>query len=313
MEQVWFSAALWLPLALIATLFSIWFKIAAALSEIAVSAQLTIDAEPGTGSPDAKVAGIGFWAGMDPQLPLIGMAKERQRLSAALRNRGQLLVLGPQGCGKTRVLKELLHDNEGVQYLPWQSSLHGLLVALARTLIEIGHAEFLHRARLPRGRNANIEKWLADQTSIHLKGLLWNSFERAPVPMVLDGIAGCGFATYRFLQQIYRGRGIGLVAAARNPLSLGAAARLFWDPAKTLNIQPLHEEDAARLFDTAIYHFRLRDLDMDDFRKRVLDSARGNPGQIIEMCRLATQPKYISGRYVKFAPLRIDTLIKFGG
>ncbi len=46
MEQVWFSAALWLVLALIATLLSIWFRIATALSEIVVGtvAQLIISA-----------------------------------------------------------------------------------------------------------------------------------------------------------------------------------------------------------------------------------------------------------------------------
>jgi hypothetical protein len=36
MQQVWFSAALWLILALIATLLSIWFRISTALSEIVI-------------------------------------------------------------------------------------------------------------------------------------------------------------------------------------------------------------------------------------------------------------------------------------
>ena len=54
-------------------------------------------------------------------------------------------------------------------------------------------------------------------------------------------------------------------------------------------------------------------LDLDEFREKVLESAHGRPGQIIEMCRLATQPQYLAGRYVKFAPLRIDKLIKFAG
>jgi len=44
MTHVWMLAALWLGLALIATLLSIWFKIATALSEIVVGtvAQLVI-------------------------------------------------------------------------------------------------------------------------------------------------------------------------------------------------------------------------------------------------------------------------------
>ena len=58
MEQVWFSAALWLILALIATLLSIWFRISTALSEIVVGtvAQLIIGALIGTEVLGAKSA-----------------------------------------------------------------------------------------------------------------------------------------------------------------------------------------------------------------------------------------------------------------
>jgi hypothetical protein len=102
-----------------------------------------------------------------------------------------------------------------------------------------------------------------------------------------------------------------LFAASRDALSLGALARLFWNPAKVVNIPPLHDRDAEQLFEAAADHFRLRELDLDEFREKVLESARGNPGQIIEMCRLATQAQYHAGRYIKFAPLRIDTVMKF--
>ena len=50
MEQVWFVAALWLVLALVATLLSIWLRVSTALSEIVVGtvAQLIIGALIGT-------------------------------------------------------------------------------------------------------------------------------------------------------------------------------------------------------------------------------------------------------------------------
>ena len=248
---------------------------------------------------------------MDLPIPLIGLAKERHRLGIAFRNREPLLVLGPQGSGKTRLIREASRDHAGVHYVLWQPSLHELLVAMARALIALDHADFLRRAGIP-GRNvSDIEGWLANQTSVHLKGLLWNSINRLPVPMILDGVAGCGFSSYRFLQRIYHTRGMALLAATRDPYSLGTLTRLFWDPARILHIPPLHARDAEQLFDAAAGHFRLRDLDLDDFRDKVLESARGNPGQILEMCRLAALPQYISGRHVKFAPLRIDTVLKF--
>jgi hypothetical protein len=74
---------------------------------------------------------------------------------------------------------------------------------------------------------------------------------------------------------------------------------------------PIRERDAGQLFEAAADHFKLRNLDLDDFRDKVLESARGNPGQITEMCRLAAQPRYHAGRYIKFSPLRVDTVMKY--
>lgn len=65
MENVWLLAALWLGLALIATLLSIWLKISTALSEIVVGtvAQLVIGAVMGSGALGAKAAWVSFLAG----------------------------------------------------------------------------------------------------------------------------------------------------------------------------------------------------------------------------------------------------------
>jgi glutathione-regulated potassium-efflux system ancillary protein KefC len=65
MEQVWFLAALWLALALVATLLAIWFRISTALSEIVVGtvAQLIIGALVGSGAIGSTAPWITFLAG----------------------------------------------------------------------------------------------------------------------------------------------------------------------------------------------------------------------------------------------------------
>jgi len=244
---------------------------------------------------------------MESQIPFVGMAKEMQRLSLAFRVGDPLLLLGPQGSGKTRLIQEALSINHHVLYIAWEPTPHALLTAMARALVAARHRGFVRRAK----PGADPETWLAVQTSIHLKGLLWTAMESSPMPMMLDGIVGASFPTYRFLQRIYHTRGMSLFAASRDTFSLGALARLFWDPTKTLNILPLPDRNAEQLFDAAADHFKLRNLDLGEFRKKVVRSARGNPGQIIEMCRLATQPQYHRGRHIKFSPLRIDTAMKF--
>lgn len=65
MERVWLVAALWLVLALVATLLSIWCRISTALSEIVVGtvAQLLIGALIGNEALGAKSEWITFLAG----------------------------------------------------------------------------------------------------------------------------------------------------------------------------------------------------------------------------------------------------------
>src|SRR5438876_819673 len=65
MQDVWFVAALWLALALIATMLSIWFRIATALSEIVVGtvAQLIIGAMIGAQVLGGSAEWITFLAG----------------------------------------------------------------------------------------------------------------------------------------------------------------------------------------------------------------------------------------------------------
>src|SRR5580704_7495167 len=65
MEQVWFVAALWLLLALIAVLVANWLRVSIALSEIVVGtvAQLAIGALAGEAALGAKAPWIAFLAG----------------------------------------------------------------------------------------------------------------------------------------------------------------------------------------------------------------------------------------------------------
>jgi glutathione-regulated potassium-efflux system ancillary protein KefC len=65
MTSVWMHAALWLGLALIATLLSIWLRIATALSEIVVGtvAQLLIGALIGGAVLEADASWIKFLSG----------------------------------------------------------------------------------------------------------------------------------------------------------------------------------------------------------------------------------------------------------
>ncbi len=65
MSNVWFLAALWVGLALVATLFAIWFRVSTALSEIVVGtvAQLIIGVAIGGAGLGAQTPWVAFLAG----------------------------------------------------------------------------------------------------------------------------------------------------------------------------------------------------------------------------------------------------------
>ena len=247
---------------------------------------------------------------MGDPFPLIGRSNELERLTGALRRREPLLIVGPGGSGKTALIRAAMDNRASsgdIVYVRFSANLHHLLVDLARCLLRTGHKSFRKIARL----SEETEKWLSHQTSIHLKGLIWTALEAEPRIIILDGIDGASFPMYRFLQRLYFAPGMAVFAASKDLRALGALGRLFWDPRRELQLGPLHNVEAERLFNLAVDEFGLGHLNVEEFKGNVLESAHGNPGQIIEMCRLASNPMYVSGKHIKFALLRIDAVMRF--
>jgi len=249
---------------------------------------------------------------MEPDLPIVGLMNERRKLLEGIRKHEPLLLLGPRGSGKTRIVRSAMRElpaRNDIVYVEYSSNLHDLLIGLARALLASGHRTLRRLA----ATGSDAEKWFSHQTSVHLKGILWTALETEPRTLILDGVNGASHPIYRFLQRVYFARGMAIFAVSRDVAALGALGRLFWDPRKILQIRPLTEPDARQLFDVAADRFglRKREVDLEEFREKVLEAAAGNPGQIVEMCRLAAQPQYVTGRYIKFAPLRIDALMRF--
>lgn len=242
---------------------------------------------------------------------LAGFARERRSILSAIRSGRSLLVLGPAGSGKTALL-EWANDSAGdacLSIVQSYETLHDLLVNTARALLQSGHRAFCRAAY----SGADSEKWLRNQSSLHLKGLLWAALGAEPRTLILDGVHGASHRTYRFLQQLYFTPGMAIIAAARSEPDLGVLRRLFWDPRERLYLRPLSSREALRLFDMAAERFGLQHLDLDDFRAKAVHASRGNPGKIVEMCRLASIPQYSSRGRIKFSLIQIETKTRFLG
>ena len=232
----------------------------------------------------------------DQSVPLFGRRDEVRTLTNALCARRSLLVHGPKGIGKTRLLQEAL----SIARQPFVSVerpevLHHLLVELAE------------RLSCPAGRFGSVR----NATSVALKPSVLDALHRQPRCLVLENLADADPRMYRFLQQVYYIPSVCLIVTAASRHCLGHVHKLLWDPREEIALKPLTRPETLSLFDVASRIYRLETFDLDAFRSKVLAAAQGNPGQILTMCRMASRPEYQHGRHIKFLPLRIDALTAF--
>ena len=176
MQDVWFVAALWLALALIATMLSIWFRIATALSEIVVGtvAQLIIGALIGTqvlrGSAEwiTFLAGTGsivltFLAGAELD-PTIFATKWKEAVAVGL-----VGFFGPF-LGATAVARLLLHWSKSSSWLAG--------IALSTTSVAVVYAVMLELGfnRTSFGKGILAACFVNDLGTVIALGLIFSPF-----------------------------------------------------------------------------------------------------------------------------------------
>lgn len=232
-------------------------------------------------------------SGLETDLPLIGRDEELARLMAALRARQSRLILGPAGSGKTRLVQEAVRlAGQRHIWIQHPGVLHALLLELAGRL----HCRLQRFKTLKRG------------TSTALKPAILEALRREPQCIIIEDFFHGDPRTYRFLQEAYYISETSLIITATSRNELGFLGKLLWDPREEISLGPLSRNEAKQLFELAVERFELRSLDLEDFRPKALQAARGNPGMIVSMCRLASRSEYQSGRHIKFYPLWIDVL-----
>jgi len=197
MANAWILAALWVGLALVATLLAIWFKVATALSEIIVGtvAQLIIGALVGSGGLQASAQWITFLAGTGAIVLTFLAGAELEPTIFKTKWREALLVglagfIGPfLGC--TLV---------GHYVLGWSVRSSWLCgVALSTTSVAVVYAVMLELGLnvTEFGKAILAACFVNDLGTVLALGLIFSPFTVKTV--VLVGVSGVLFAMLPFL------------------------------------------------------------------------------------------------------------------
>ena len=208
MEQVWLVAALWLVLALVATLLSIWLRVSTALSEIVVGtvAQLIIGALIGTEALGAKSSWIAFLAGTGA-IVLTFLAGAELDPSIFRTKWKEAFVVGLVGffapfLGAAAVARYLLHWSGPASWLAG--------IALSTTSVAVVYAVMLELGlnKTDFGKGILAACFVNDLGTVIALGLIFAPFSIKTLIFVIGSIvvfAALPFVTPWFFQR-YGGR-----------------------------------------------------------------------------------------------------------
>jgi len=244
----------------------------------------------------------------------LGRSSELARLREAIRNRESLLVWGASDSGKTTLLGRALAEQPApvgkrCVCTKGPGSPHDVLRGIA-----YGFAEaplFRSKFRSETGYGASFRRWVDQQTSLRLRGLLYRAAGEDEYWIFLEDLAPMTHVLTRIVKElmINQETPIYCFASGWTYKELGHAAQLYWNDGQRLHVGPLPGAAAGQLLEWGIEKFGLSRFDLEDFREDILKFSGLLPGAILKMCEAAGDTRYHFEGRIKTKLLHVDYLM----
>jgi integrase/recombinase XerD len=223
---------------------------------------------------------------------LIGREQECRLLDDLIRRRKNILMLGPEGVGKSAIVDNVLAAGavKNVLYSKRSATLKETLAHLV---------EFALGSRNLQQKNI-----------LSLKKICYDLLEARPDYAILDHLSWVEPKFYGFLTYL-REQKITFILVTRNEdkKNIGHLWMGLYDFEK-LAIKNLDQANTGHLIEYYAEHFDLKLQQQEDFKKKVFTISNGNPKIIKELCGLAREEKYRAKGYVDVKLMDLDRRIK---
>lgn len=220
---------------------------------------------------------------------------ELERLSLQARQRKPLLVFGPEGVGKTRLLQEFVQKQPHALYVPHGRSPRDLLLSLADSLRNI-----------PGVRS--IPSHTSTMSTSSLKGIVNGALDAKPFLLIVDHLEGPSRVVTGIIKQLgYYGR-TPIFLGARSPHmeDIGTLQPLCADKSERLELLNWPRPIALEFARHEAERTGLCAANLEAALQAVVQSSGGNPGSIVRMVKMAHQPQYRLDGQIKFHVLYLD-------
>jgi hypothetical protein len=221
--------------------------------------------------------------------------EEMGRLLSQAKIRKPLLVFGPEGVGKSRLLRTFVESQPLTLYVEQMRSPRQFLLALL-------HA--LHAADV----GIEVPENIADLSSSSLKGIVHRALFAQPFLMVLDHLAAPSRVVTGMIKDLhYYGR-TPVIFASRSPHmeDIGALRALCTNKSERLELKNWPYQIALEFAQREAEKNQLWASNMEAVLPSLVEWSDGNPGAILHMLKMAQLPQYRAGNQIKAHILYVD-------
>jgi hypothetical protein len=229
-------------------------------------------------------------------LAAVDRTEELARLRAQAQKRKSMLVFGPEGVGKTRLLLTFVQNQPFALYVSPIRSPRDLMMALIQDLRRLDKREL----RLPSNANS--------LSTSSLKGIVQRALAEFPVMLVLDHLAGPSRVVTGIIKEFsdYGRRPIYIAARTPHMEDIGTLQPMCADRSERLEIRNFGPAVALEFAKREAERTGLRASNLDSALHSLVEWSEGNPGSILQMLKMADLPRYRMGDQIKAHVLYLD-------
>ena|ERR1039458_5470786 len=229
-------------------------------------------------------------------LAAVDRTEELARLRAQAQKRKSMLVFGPEGVGKTRLLLTFVQNQPFALYVSPIRSPRDLMMALIQDLRRLDKREL----RLPSNANS--------LSTSSLKGIVQRALAEFPVMLVLDHLAGPSRVVTGIIKEFsdYGRRPIYFAARTPHMEDIGTLQPMCADRSERLEIRNFGPAVALEFAKREAERTGLWASNLDSALHSLVEWSDGNPGSILQMLKMADLPRYRMGDQIKAHVLYLD-------
>ena len=221
---------------------------------------------------------------------LVGRDQEKDEIVDAISQRKNLFFSGPEGVGKSFILKHVIEETGG----------RGVLYSDDCATIKTSLAGFL---------KADYDStFLSCQNILSLRKLFYKKVHKENPYLVFDHIGRVGPKFFSYLENLLDEHPVLFIARSHDQLEIGDLSLLLFSFDK-LDVQNFNRKHAYELITHLIESYSLVIDKVDYFKKEVFRFSSGNPSVIMEICQYAKKSEYKVGDEIKLNLLNLDRKI----